>query len=155
MKIIYYLHGLKWKDDEVTEQKAEQGFVAFHVFDNPNYLKNTETEYVEVRVVRFELEEIYEHIPFKNLPYHDVLQFVQFSREGNSSHRIEYQGHEIMHVNANGEYITLRGIRAVCNDPHIFINSKGELAYREIEVEVQPVRLMRVRKTLFDIIDLE
>ena len=152
MELEYYLHGLKWKDIETTEEDVLNGVVTFHVMDN--FERSSDLEYIQVRKIYFEIENgPWERIPFDHVSHRQMETLIQMAKSGISE--LEFQGRKIQDINLRDCHFTLGGKRASCNNPHIYVNFEGRLAYREIELEEQPVFLMKVKKTVFDLIDLE
>ena len=159
--IDYYLHGLKWREIPTIEDDLKQGFRKFHlctISDDDDETINYEPSILKEAF--FKIANYYQYIKFSDLPYGFRHDIICHGRDGGMS-KIKYLGKEIEYINYGRGFLTLVEKLASCDNPHIYVNSKGELAYRDLQgyqefnLEEKNVKIIKFKKSLFEIIDLE
>ena len=160
MKLDYYLHGLKWKTIETKEEDLKKGFVPFYIFDKLTNMRESISGNVEVKKIYFQIQ----YGPWEDIQFSDVYEKLGMSSNQMNSiiHMakmrvpdLEFRGMKIQEVNLREGYFSFGDRRANCDDPHIYVDFNGELAYRDINIEETQSVLVKIKKSIFDIIDLE
>lgn len=150
MKIVYYLHGLKWKEGEVSLEDMEKGYIPFSIWQE----LNSESDYIEVKKIFFKIkEDNWERIPLNRLSCREQNIITMRLSEGVTD--LKYDERTIKSVNLHEEYFVIRNVRAECSNPHVCINDEEKLSWKDIELDDSLICLAKNKNSIFDVIDLE
>jgi hypothetical protein len=156
MELAYYIHGLKWKvvptDDEWLKSQTA---IPYHILDELYPKDDSFSSCVNVKEIWFEIKDIFqERIPFSCL---DIGQYNILIRSAQASSLtgMKFKGTEIKEVNLRDGYFIVGDMIAECNNPHVYVDYNGELAYRNFIPEVEPIKSIKVKKDFFDTLDLD
>lgn len=160
MILEYYTHGLKWKELITNESDIKKGFVTFFIQDYPDIADRSKflnAAYLRVHEIYFKIETNHlRKIDFKDIPNNLLDDILSHSSWRNEFNKFQTQYGNIYKVSINEGYIIVNCSIARCDNPHVYISDEGELAYREIEEEIEStVLVVKNKKSVFDILDLE
>lgn len=158
MKLDYYVNDIKWKEIETRDEFVNRKFITFEIYqEEENRYCNIDSifrEEIKVKLIHFEVIEHSESVINKYLSkrVYDELRYRSMS-----SRRILYNGELFHNIYFQEGYTVFSKLQAFCSDTDIFIKNNGELSWTKIKVKkikIKPPVIIRVKKTIFDFIDL-
>lgn len=160
MKLDYYVNDVKWKEIETRNEFVNRKFIPFEIYqeEEGRYYNTFRDDFlsgsVKVKLIHFEVIEHSESVinQYLSRRVYDELRYRSMS-----SKRILYNGELFHNIYFQEGYVIFSKLQAFCNDSDVFIENSGELSWADTkvkEIKMNFPTIIKVKKTIFDFIDL-